>query len=69
MIVSQDKVTQAMGFWEKRHLDSGGTLDGVSLPKECSKLADLLGVMWFHKEHEATIPDESELARLIEAAG
>lgn len=46
-----------------------GLLYGVSIPKESSKLADLLGVMWFQKEEEeASIPVDCELAQLIDAA-
>ena len=65
MIVSQEDVLQAMAHYERVHVASHGPLDGVTLPKNCSKLADLLGLMWFHQEAEATVPDDSALAALI----
>lgn len=57
-----------MAHWEHIHIAKRGPLDGVTLPRECSKLADLLGMMWFEKEEEASIPDGSEIAQLISAA-
>ena len=65
MIVSQADVLQAMAHHERVHIELHGPLDGVTLPNNCAKLADLLGLMWFHKEAQATIPDESQLADLI----
>lgn len=65
MIVTEAQITKAMIHWENAHKQAGGKLDGISIPKECSKLADLLGVMWFHGEQEAEIPDGSPLAQLI----
>jgi hypothetical protein len=68
MIVTDVQILAAMNFWSAEHVRAHGPLDGVSLPKKCSRLADLLGAMWYAKETQATIPDTSELAQLIAAA-
>lgn len=68
MIVQQKDLVEAMIYWERAHIEKHGPLDGVNLPKECSKLADLLGLMWFENENEAQIPDGSEVAALVTAA-
>lgn len=68
MIVTQNSVISAMAHWEQIHIAKHGPLDGVTLPRECSKLADLLGMMWFEKEDSASIPDGCEIAQLISAA-
>jgi len=65
MIVTQETVMRAMAHWERIHIAKHGPLDGVTLPRECSRLADLLGMMWFAKEDEASIPDGCEVAQLI----
>ena len=67
MIVTQTEIIRAMAYWEKSHIAQNGPLDGVTLPRECSKLADLLGRMWFEREDETQVPDESETANLIAA--
>ncbi len=54
-----------MRYWEIRHISQFGPLDGVSLPKQCARLADLLGAMWFAREDLAEIPDGCEIASLI----
>lgn len=66
MIVTQEQVVQAMAHHEALHVQAHGPLDGVTLPKNCSKLADLLGSMWFHQDHVAELPDDSPLAALIQ---
>jgi hypothetical protein len=68
MIVNQSEVVASMQYWERKHVAEHGPLDGVSLPKACSKLADLLGAMWFGQESSAQLKDESEIANLIRAS-
>jgi len=66
MIVTEERLLDAMKAWERRHIEANGPLNGIDLSKECARLADLLGVMWFAKESEAQIPDDSDIAKLIQ---
>lgn len=68
MIVTEEQIVAAMHRWESDHTQTHGPLDGLTLPKQCSKLAELLGTMWYHRETSAEIPDESDIANLILAA-
>lgn len=68
MNVTEDQVIEAMKHWERIHIRDNGPLNGITLPKECSALANLLGAMWFHKEAQAEIPNTAEVARLIKEA-
>lgn len=65
MIVSEKQVLNAMAYWEAAHIREHGPLDGVTLPRNCARLADLLGAMWFAKDTEAQLPDDSPISRLI----
>jgi hypothetical protein len=68
MIVSETQIIQAMQYWEDKHIAEHGPLDKISIPKACSQLADVLGVMWFSHESEVQIKDTSKLAELINSA-
>lgn len=68
MIVTESQVVAAMHHFEIEHTQVHGPLDGLSLPPKCSRLADLLGTMWFHGETSAQIPDHSDIATLILSA-
>lgn len=68
MIVNEKQVTDAMKFWETQHTREHGPSDGIAIPKTVSKLADLLGAMWYSKEKQADIPDASQVALLIAQA-
>lgn len=68
MIVNEKQVTDAMKFWETQHTREHGPSDGIAIPKTVSKLADLLGAMWYSKERQAEIPDASQVALLITQA-
>lgn len=65
LLVSQDRVLRAMQFWEAEHIRRNGPLDHVSLPLAVSKLADLLGVMWYENESQASLLATSSVGILI----
>lgn len=65
MIVNEAQVICAMQHWERLHIAANGPLDRINLPKECNLLAEILGTMWFQKETQTEVPDDSEIARLI----
>lgn len=68
MIVTEFQVVQAMQFFENKHIAAHGPLDKISLPREMSQLADLLGAMWFAKEQEAEVSDASKIGTLLREA-
>lgn len=68
MIVTESQLLQAMQFFEAKHIAEFGPLDKVSLPPPVSKLADLLGAMWYANEKEAALPDAGKTAALLREA-
>lgn len=66
IILSEADILLAMRYHEKR----AGPGDGISICKEVSQLADLLGAMWFAHEAEALVRVSSPVAVLVmEAQG
>jgi hypothetical protein len=65
MIVTERQVQTALQYWGDLHKVSRGCPDKITLPKECSKLADLLGAMWWTHESEARLPDDHAVTALI----
>lgn len=63
--VTEANIVAAMKFHEAK----AGARDGLTICKEVSKLADLLGVMWFAHQAEAAIPSDGRVAELLRAAG
>ena len=63
--ISETQIVRAMRFFEARHIAVHGPLDGVNLPRECSKLADVLGVMWYEKTSVAQVDSASEVVQLV----
>ena len=68
MIVTESQVSSALQHHGRLHNVEKGAADGIALPAECSKIADLLGHMWFTHEQEAQLPNGSRLAALVVAA-
>lgn len=64
LVVTEAQIQQAMRHYEQL----AGPGDGVAICREVSKLADLLGAMWFANEKEASLPAESDVARLLAGA-
>jgi hypothetical protein len=69
MIVTDAQVVAAMAFWENAHIAEHGPLDRVTLPGQCSRLAELLGAMWFARESQAQIAEHSAVAQLLLQSG
>jgi hypothetical protein len=65
--ISETQIVRAMRFFEEQHIALNGPLDGVNLPVACSKLADVLGVMWYDKTSVAEVDSDSEVAQLVHA--
>ena len=68
MIVTELEIIAAMQYWEDEHIRKNGPLDRITLPKECAKLADLLGTMWYVKTDTAQIQDGGESHTLMSQA-
>lgn len=68
MIVTQEQIVAAMQFHEQRHVAANGPLDRIGLPAAVSKLADLLGTMWYAREPQAQVSDTSAIATLLREA-
>lgn len=65
LLVTEAHIVTAMKFHEAQ----AGARDGITICKEVSKLADLLGAMWFAHEAVATIPSDCRVADLLHEAG
>ncbi len=63
--VSEAQIQAVMLFYEQKN----GKPDGLSIGKEVSKLADVLGVMWFEKAVSMNVPIKSQVAALLTEAG
>lgn len=64
-LVTEAQIHKAMAYYEA----AAGPRDGITICKEVSRLADLLGVMWFQKETVAEIPASSTVYTLLQGAG
>lgn len=65
LVVTDVQVQAAMSHFER----ANGRGDGISISKEVSKLADLLGAMWYARESEAQVPSSSKIGQLLLQAG
>ena len=65
LLVSDAQVQAAMAHYERIH----GRGDGISISREVSALADLLGAMWYAHESEASIPSSSKIGQLLRESG
>lgn len=65
LLVSEREVVAAMRHYEAIR----AVRDGVTLGREVSMLADLLGEMWFARVDEAAIPDDTAVADLLRGSG
>lgn len=65
IVFSEERVVAAMRYWERKHIEENGPLDRITLPPDVSRLATLLGVMWFEREREALVSCISPIAQLI----
>lgn len=63
--ISEHQITKAMGFFEAR----AGQRDGITIPKEVSKLADVLGVMWHEKTRKSVLENDHPVCALLVEAG
>lgn len=68
MIVTDKQVASALAYWGQTLGVARGAPDKITLPKECSKLTDLLATMWFNREEHAQVPNTHWLAALIVGA-
>lgn len=64
-LVSQAQIQVAMAHFERQ----APPRDGITICKEVSQLADLLGTMWYAKEDTAVVPDNSKVYGLLITAG
>lgn len=64
-IVTQPQIQSAMKVFEAL----AGPRDGVTICKEVSQLADVLGLMWYEHEDQALIQEGSKVHALLVEAG
>ncbi|WP_371436336.1 hypothetical protein [Polaromonas sp.] len=64
-IVTQPQIQSAMKVFEAL----AGPRDGVTICKEVSQLADVLGLMWYEHEDQAVIQEGSKVHALLVEAG
>lgn len=63
--VSDVQIQAAMAFYEAK----AGKRDVLVICKEVSKLADILGVMWYEKRTDTKVHSGSQVAALLLEAG
>jgi hypothetical protein len=60
MILTRQQLADAIVYYGRL----AGQGDGITLPREASKLVDVLAMMDFHRETSVELPDDSERGRL-----
>lgn len=63
--ISDVQIQAAMAFYEAK----AGKRDSLVICKEVSKLADVLGVMWYEKRTDTKVHSDSLAATLLSEAG
>ncbi len=64
MILSRQQLADAIVYYGRQ----AGEGDGITLPREASKLVDVLATMDFQRETSVELPEDSERGRLARQA-
>lgn len=64
MILSRQQLADAIVYYGRL----AGPGDGITLPREASKLVDVLATMDFERETSVELPEDSERGRLARRA-
>jgi|GEM_PF-6337001 len=64
MILNRQQLADAIAYYGRL----AGEGDGITLPREASKLVDVLATMDFHREMSVDLAEDSERGRLAHVA-